>query len=322
MVDKEKNTALDKIIVKRPTLPSELLQTAPSIVNPEFQQKPLAEFDENSSEDLHGGSELTFSMPTWHAVTHSQSRQKESTEEDEEEASGGQQMYNKTETYNVVAEMFYKSLRHLQTEFYRIVEMIAEEKSKHFDPSLGGIAEYNVKKLFMRRYEGKPLTSYKTYRVRESVMLILDNSGSMAAWADMLSALAALAAKRRDIEVFLAPNGKVEKQISPIERSVKHNEFMDKTLRRTIIYVGDFDGGDTPVVLSWQNTVYWVAPEERYRRFKEHDWMHYEENKFKGYFIRVFTIEDMLDAFKKAVSGLRWIDTCSECGKDNDDDYE
>ena len=304
---KEKKTALDKIVVKRPALPPELLETAPqppaqlSAVNPEFQQKPLAEFDTHSSEDFHGGSELTFSMPS----------QRKSTED---EMPDGQQKCNKTEAYNVVAESFHKPLKHLQTEFYRIVEMIAEERTKHFDPLHGD--EYNVKKLLMRRYEGKPLTSYKMYRVRESVMLILDNSGSMATWANMLTALARLAAQRRDVEVYLAPNGHVEAQISPTKRDVSHDHFISRTIRRVIIYVGDFDGGDTPVVLSWHNEVYWLAPEDRYRRFKSHNCVHYDESQFKGFFIRVFTLQEMIYGLKKAMSGVRWIDRCDVCGEE------
>jgi hypothetical protein len=56
--------------------------------------------------------------------------------------------------------------------------------------------------------------------------------------------------------------------------------------------------------------VYWIALEDRYMWFREHDWMHYQEKDFKGVFIRVFEIEEILNAFKKAVSGVRWIDTC------------
>jgi hypothetical protein len=207
-------------------------------------------------------------------------------------------------------------LRRLQTEFYRVLEMLAEEKTKHFDPSLvGGLvkAEYDVKKMALRRYEGKPPTRYKAPRVREAVVLVLDNSGSMVGWADMLRAMAELAARRRDVEVYLAPNGHVEEQIAPVRREVKHDDFMKKMSGRKIIYVGDFDGTNTPIELSWRNEVIWIAPESRYRRFQSHNWAKYDESKYKGAFIRTFTIDGTLKALKKVLGGAKWIDTCMKC---------
>jgi len=285
-------SALDKIVVRRPVPP-------PTVLNPD-EEKPLAEAKTKTSEDFHGGSELTFSILV-QVMRLARRKRMESEETDEDSHSGGETEFAITPT----------SLKRLQAEFYRIVEMIAEEKTKHFDSSLGGVAEYNVKKLIMRRYEGKPATSYKMYRARESVLLVLDNSGSMKIWADVLAALADLAAKRRDVEVYLAPNGKIKEQTSPAKRPIDHDSFMSKTTGRVIIYVGDFDGGDTPVELSWRNTVYWIALEDRHWLFETHDWMHYEEKDFKGIFIRTFDIEEIFKAFKKAVSGVRWIDACN-----------
>jgi hypothetical protein len=211
-------------------------------------------------------------------------------------------------------------LKYLQTEFYRLIEMLAEEETRQFDQLLCSKAKYNVKKMIMRRYEGKPPMWYKMPIRRESIILILDNSGSMAAWAEMLTTIAEFAAQRRDVEIYVAPNGRVEEQISPVKRSVSHSKFICGTMGRTI-YVGDFDGGDTPVQLSWKNTVYWIAPEDRYRRFREHNWMHYDESRFKGFFIRVFSLEEMFDALRKAVAGVRWIDRCDVCESERED-YE
>lgn len=228
--------------------------------------------------------------------------------------------YNTAQVVDVKSEGFRRpDLRRLQTEFYRVLEMLAEEKTKHFDPSLVGNlvkAEYNVKKMAMRRYEGKPPTRYKAPRIREAVVLVLDNSGSMTSWADMLTAMSELAAKRRDVEVYLAPNGYVEEQIAPVKRKVKHDEFMKKMSGRKIIYVGDFDGTNTPVELSWRNDVIWIAPEDRYRRFLSHSWVKYDESKYKGAFVRTFTIDGIMKALKKVLGGDKWIDTCVKCKED------
>jgi hypothetical protein len=95
---------------------------------------------------------------------------------------------------------------------------------------------------------------------------------------------------------------------------------MKKLRGRRVIYVGDFDGADTPVELSWYNDVIWVCPEERYVSFREHDWVHYDESDFKGAFLRVFTLDEMLTAFRKLLSSpslKAWIDmSMSRGGED------
>jgi len=224
--------------------------------------------------------------------------------------------FNTAQVVDVKERSQMPGLRRLQTEFYRVLEMLAEEKTRYFDPSLvGGLvkAEYDVKKMAMRRYEGKPPTRYKAPRVREAVVLVLDNSGSMFSWADMLRAMAELAAKRRDVEVYLAPNGYVEEQIAPVKRKVNHDEFMKRMSGRKIIYVGDFDGTNTPIELSWRNEVIWIAPESRYKRFKSHNWAKYDESKYKGAFIRAFTVDGIMKGLKKVLGGMKWIDMCMKC---------
>jgi len=343
--------ALEKIVVRRPTPPPWLLQEAPGFpqettpptrLNPEFEQKPLAELDVQRSENLHGGSELTFSMSSG-----AERRQGPGGDVSWRSAAPQQQSRADISAYfDVPAELLYvlpllrhnnvfnelqaislepakhqrSLLRYLQSEFYRLIEMLGEEETKQFDYSCAK-TKYNVRKMIMKRYEGKPPTRYKMPIVREGVMLILDNSGSMMFWAHVLATLAELAAQRRGIEIYVAPNGKIKEQILPAKRRIDHDRFIEKTAGRVIIYVGDFDGGDTPVRLSWKNTVYWIAPEDRYRRFSAHNWMHYEEWQFKGFFIRVFTLEDIFGGLKKAVSGVRWIDKCDICD-DEREDYE
>jgi hypothetical protein len=253
-------------------------------------------------------------------------------EEEEEEESGSQSTsggYNSAQVVGLEGEvegegLSPEELRRLQTEFYRLIEMIAEEKTKYFDPSLAGSlakAEYNVKRMALRRFEGKPPTYYKMPRVRESVVLILDNSGSMVPYANMLRALADIAAKRRDVEIYIAPNGHVEEELAPVERPVDHDKFMKRTAGRKVIYVGDFDGANTPIELSWRNDVIWIAPEDRYRRFLSHNWVRYGEDRFKGTFVRAFSIDDILAGIKKALSGAKWIDMCGVC-EDEEDAYE
>jgi hypothetical protein len=171
-----------------------------------------------------------------------------------------------------------------------------------------------VKKLMFRPYEKKPLNYYKMSRVRDTVVLILDNSGSMAWWSRNIQLLAELAMERNDVELYIAPNGYIKQAVRRGQFiSVSHSEVVKRLRGRRIIYVGDFDGADTPIELSWHNDVIWVCPESRYKHFLQHDWVHYDESRFKGAFIRVFTLEEVFSAFKRVLSNPRvWIDLCGE----------
>jgi hypothetical protein len=87
------------------------------------------------------------------------------------------------------------------------------------------------------------------------------------------------------------------------------------------VYVGDYDGADTPIMLSWFNDVIWICPEERYRRFRSHDWVHYDESYFKGVFIRAWTLQEMFQGLAKVCRfGNLWIDF--HTNNKFDDDYD
>jgi len=203
------------------------------------------------------------------------------------------------------------STRYFQTEFYRFIEMIAEERTKIFDPRAG--EEYNVKKLILRPYERRSLNYYRQSRVRDVVILILDNSGSMNWWMGNLCILADLAFSRNDVEVYIAPNGYIEEKFDKVRRIPISHEAVIKNLNgRKVIYVGDFDGANTPIELSWRNDIVWICPESRYRRFKAHSWVRYGEEDFKGAFLRVYDLDEMFHAFKMLLSrqyiNKMWID--------------
>jgi hypothetical protein len=234
----------------------------------------------------------------------------------EEEDQTPSHVYNTQQAFDIISNTDF-NVKYYQTEFYRFLEMVAEEKTNVYDPV--NAEEYNVKKLMFRPYEKKPLNYYKMSRIRDTVVLILDNSGSMAWWSMNIQILAELAMERNDVELYIAPNGYIEQAVHRGQfTSVSHSEVVKRLHGRRIIYVGDFDGADTPIELSWHNDVIWVCPESRYKHFLQHDWVRYDESQFKGAFIRVFTLEEVFSAFKRVLSNPRvWIDLCGEkyeCG--------
>ena len=335
------------------------------IIHREEEEKHVVEPITRSSEDVHGGNEVTFSMSHRNAggeeekeeeqtvidreterqktgekredeentenankeaneksdveergnetkkdgLTHREEDEEEEEEmeeedvEDDEEEKREEKEWNIEGDYNVkqvvdLRRHFAVSFDAIKLAFDRFIDLFAEDKTKIY--TMSQYDEYNVKKMMFRRYEGKPLSAYRHGRVRESVVLILDNSGSMTWWTWQLLMLSRLAQLRGDVEIYIAPNGHIEEMLDARGRfmQVSHNAVMKRLNGRRIIYVGDYDGADTAIELSWRNDVVWIAPERRYRRFKSHDWVQYDESQFYGVFIRIFDLAELPHALR------------------------
>ena len=245
-------------------------------------------------------------------------KEEQKEEDEEQEESGGQGKRHRYNTDEVVdIEGHVRNVKYYQTEFYRFLERFAEERTKLNDPSR--YETYDVKRLMLRQYERKSLSAYRVGKVRDKVVLILDNSGSMAWWAENLQLLARLAINRKDVEIIIAPNGSMGRYFNG-KRWIDINGM--KLAGRNIIYVGDYDGADTPITLSWSNTVVWICPEQRYRKFRSHDWVHYDETQFHGVFIRVYNLAELFRSLKKVTHYYRlWIDLHQNEKFEDDPDY-
>jgi hypothetical protein len=270
-------------------------------------KKEQTEQDQRSEKDgeLKNGEEQEKQETGESEHDHQQSEENENEENEnnkhgeETEDSNEQQKsfeYNTDQIVDVTQQKL--SAKYYATEFWRFIENFAEEKMKFYDNR--GTDEYNIKKMMLRQYERRSLHYYMQKKVRESIVLILDNSGSMMWWAENLQILAKLASERRDVAIYIAPNGEIQdllvrKRLIP----VSHSRIMKQMKGRKVIYVGDFDGGDTAIQLSWNNDVIWICPEYRYRHFLSHDWIHYDESKFNGVFIRAYTLGEMFRGLKR-----------------------
>ena len=172
----------------------------------------------------------------------------------------------------------------------------------------------------MRQYERKPLNAYYYFRTRSQVVLILDNSGSMEWLIDELDTFFKASLKRKDVQIYVAPNGHIvsyyndkTKLFEPIDHDYAIRQIIRSGL--PVIYVGDFDGANTPIELSWTNRVYWICTETRYKYFSHHDWVGrclkadasgecedfrpYHEDDFKGFFGRAFNDEEIITVLKE-----------------------
>jgi len=236
-------------------------------------------------------------------------------EEDEEQVDTSR--YNTEQVFKINVKHAIK--RQLYLAFYRLVEYLSDEEKQ---PTLlpGQTLILNVKKLMMRQYERKPLNAYYYYRTRSQVILILDNSGSMTWLVTELNTFFKAALKRKDVQIYVAPNGHIEEYYNDKTKrfeQIAHEYAIQQIIKSSLpaIYVGDFDGANTPIELSWTNRVYWICTETRYMYFSHHDWVGrclkvdsygncevfrpYHEDDFKGFFGRTFDDEEMITVLKE-----------------------
>ena len=242
-------------------------------------------------------------------------QEEESEEENEEKEHEEQTKENKEKNSEQAFELSKKGKIFL--ELYKLVEYLSDEEKMLTPEPVSQTQSLNVKKLLFRQYERKPISAYYYYKERSETILILDNSGSMSWLQTELDTFFNAALKRKDIQVFLAPNGIIEEEYNT--KTKKFQEIEHERAMRTIVqsglpvlYVGDFDGGDTPVELSWTNKIFWICTENRYKYFSEHDWMHYTENEYKGFFGRAWNFSEIvhiLQEFAKHIMEPRfWLD--------------
>ena len=316
-------------------------------INPEFEEKPVVDSITETSEDFHGGQELTFSMnleqfseSTLESESNNnsedtcnqnseysdnnefnessnESNEDHNTEyssnmndttdnsndageleiltndsenlEGEQEQAGNYECNSDSDYYDYTGKRQTNKAfdvketpvdRKLRTLFQRFIERIAELETKYEIPY--GTERLSVKQLMKRTLNRKSLKSCYVDRYKDTVILLVDTSGSMDWWAEILSKITTIAMKRKDIEIYEAPNGIITRPIKSWKQLEEyynwseyekfHEEFIKKTKNRVIIYIGDFDGGDTPYILAQKNKVYWICNENRYWDTSDHDW--------------------------------------------------
>jgi hypothetical protein len=177
-----------------------------------------------------------------------------------------------------------------------IISKVAEDLSGRL---LDGDDEWDMEAVLMRRLNRRSLGKCRCSRERISVVLILDTSGSCLPQARFYSHLAESAIRAGDVELYAAPNAGLIARRTPrgwIGLDDPHWRFTG----RTIIFFGDFDGGDAVVEAGWSNKLYWFCSEGgRYPSMREHPWCSYPMSRFKGRFFQCDTEEDFLDLWRK-----------------------
>lgn len=228
----------------------------------------------------------------------------EEVEEEDGTTIGGQVSTKKN--YRKIVELKRAEDRRLRTAFQRWLEKIAELETKVEIP--GKPERLSMRQIMKRVLDQRPLNNCYVQRLKETVILLVDTSGSMDWWAEILQTMTTIALKLKDIEIYECPNGLVTRSLTSFDTDYYdwylyqgyHRKFMEKTKNRTIIYIGDFDGGDTPYYLAKSNKVYWLCNEQRYDDTLDHNWCHYSLSEYPKNckFYRVYEREELIKVFR------------------------
>jgi len=217
-------------------------------------------------------------------------------DEDVEDADEHAKQHNSGKAFDLSAAR----RRRLSVSFAAIVGKIAEDLAGW---PVEGDDEWDIAAIMERRINHRPLNQCRQSREKEGLVIILDTSGSCESQAEFFSAIASIALKQRDVELYEAPNGCIKsRNMGNGRQPVEDNgaPFNWNFANRTIIFFGDFDGGDAPVIASWKNKVYWFSCEgDRYTDMDEHDWCSYTLADFRGKYYDCSSEEDFIRLVKK-----------------------
>ena len=187
--------------------------------------------------------------------------------------------------------------RRLSAEFSRVIAKVAEDLEGH---PVEGDDEWDIEALMKRTFDRRPLAGCRQSREKVGVVLCLDNSGSCAEQAHLYAKFADAATKTGDVEMYLTPNGgTVARYDKKQGRWINDNTPWWEMRGRTILFFGDFDGADAPVIASRRNKVYWFSNEGRYEEMNEHNWCSFSLADFRGKYHECFDEQDFLKIAKK-----------------------
>lgn len=210
--------------------------------------------------------------------------------EREEENSGvGSLNYNKAFSLEELRR------RRIMTTFALLMSKVAEDLTGWPIP---GEDEWSVPDLMARHLDRRPLAQCRHSRERERVVVVIDTSGSCLHQARFFSAIATAAAAAGDVEIYDAPNAGIRARKGRRGWQPAAHTHWDFA-RRTVIFFGDFDGGDVVIRASRRNKLYWFCSENRYPDIRIHPWCTMTFTSFRGRFFTCTAEEDFIRLLRK-----------------------
>lgn len=199
---------------------------------------------------------------------------------------------NYTEAFSIE----YLRKKRIINTFAVIISKVAEDLSGWPIP---GDDEWDVPALMERRLTRRTLNQCRRSREKEAVVVILDTSGSCLPQAVFYNQIAYAAVQASDIELYAAPNAGIQARRTR-NGWIPVDDREWPFVNRTIIFFGDYDGGNHVVESSWRNKVYWFCSEgNRYPSMSLHPWCSYPLSYFKGGYYDCVNEDDFLKLLRK-----------------------
>lgn len=241
--------------------------------------KPINPTENGQTEDSHGGNESTGQTDS----TTNMEKQADNGTESEDSDSAIVQEPNQCmgPDADLVNNFGYfldedleaiKRAKYVAKAFRQLLENLGSETV--FE--VPGAQRLDTRALVRRALTKEPLWKCYKDEIKNRVVVLIDNSGSMDHSNLLMQVAFETAQKMANVQAFYMPNGQpdymaTEQEIARINRAIDEAEV--------VLYIGDFDGADLPISLAYKGKeVLWVCPEMgRYENIEDHDWVHYTQ---------------------------------------------
>ncbi|MEM0370776.1 MAG: hypothetical protein QXE80_08795 [Pyrobaculum sp.] len=241
--------------------------------------KPINPTENGQTEESHGGNESTGQTDS----TTNMEKQADNGTESEDSDSAIVQEPNQCmgPDAGLVNNFGYfldedleaiKRAKYVAKAFRQLLENLGSETV--FE--VPGAQRLDTRALVRRALTKEPLWKCYKDEIKNGVVVLIDNSGSMYHSNLLMQVAFETAQKMANVQAFYMPNGQpdymaTEQEIARINRAIDEAEV--------VLYIGDFDGADLPISLAYKGKeVLWVCPEMgRYENIEDHDWVHYTQ---------------------------------------------
>lgn len=139
-----------------------------------------------------------------------------------------------------------------------------------------GTERLDTRALVRRALTKEPLWKCYKDEIKNQVVVLIDNSGSMSHSNILMQVAFETASRMQNVKAFYMPNGQPD-FLATDEEIKKLNEAINEA--QVVLYIGDFDGANLPIELAYEGKkVLWVCPEmSRYENIEDHDWVYYTQ---------------------------------------------
>jgi hypothetical protein len=185
--------------------------------------------------------------------------------------------------------------KRLMAALSTVIEKIGEEDS---NTEMIGSEVLSIPLLLKRKITKSPVTDCMAKLEKQKIVIMLDTSGSCYNLAQFYSGILKASHSNRDIDLFEAPNGDIEKEWNG-KKWIETNKSWKDFKGRTIIYFGDYDGRNFLFKGSKTNRVFWLYFHRYYTWINDSGIESGIRQSFRGKVIQCQGSSDFIKAVKK-----------------------